>query len=39
MKKKSKVTKLNDKDYANYIKRITNGESVSVPEISDVKKD
>ncbi len=39
MKNKNKVTKLNDKEYNDYIKSIVNGEKVEVPEISEIKKD
>ncbi len=39
MKKKSKITKLNDKDYSDYIASLTGGESVEIPEINEAKKD
>lgn len=39
MKNKNKVTKLNEKEYEEYIKSITNGETANVPEIAEIKKD
>ena len=39
MKNKNKVTKLNDKEYEDYIESILTGEKVEVPNISEVKKD
>ncbi len=39
MKKKSKITKLNDKEYEDYITALTGGQDVQLPEISEEKKD
>ncbi len=39
MKNKNKITKLNEEEYNSYIESMLNGESVEVPNISEVKKD